>query len=384
VQHQATGKHILELKEAREETEKGKRGYGMKRRLVCYRVGALLMILSVFLLWASVSFVSAQATPAYPKVLRFASPSPGTMLYAVNSGLAKVASDHSPMTVVIVPTTGATAWYPMLTKQGSADIATDNFTVFWQMWTGKIAPDPVPQGFPAQAPFYQNRDIRVLIGGLITHLGMLTRKDSGLKEVHDLKGKKIAWGWSGFPPNVSITLANLFNGGLTLDDVRPVPMVEVVSAVKAVQEGRIDATSCAVGMGAIAEADTITGVRFLRASLDPERIKAGQRAMPGCYTTVAKGGVPGVPEDTPIWSSANGLLVTNKMSDDVAYKLVQTWWEHYADYAPVHPLLKTWTPDTFVNKNVTVPYHSGAVKFFKEKKVWTAEMEKIQNQLLSQ
>lgn len=348
------------------------------------RFGELFIIALILLLCVTPSLVSAQATPAYPKVLRYGSLSPGTMLYAVNSGLAKVASDNTPMTVIIVPTTGGSAWYPMLIKLGTVDLATDNYTVFWQMWSGKIAPEPVAKGFPPKGPYEMSKNIRMLMGGLITQLGMLVRKDSGLREVSDLRGKRIAWEWSAFPPNVSITLANLFNGGLTLDDVKTVPMVEVVSAVKAVQEGRIDSTCCAVGMGAIAEADSLVGVRFLRNSFDPERIKAGQRAMPGCRTVMLKCGVPGVPEDTPIWGSANGVLVSTSMPDQVAYKLVQTWWEHSNEYAPIHPLLKTWTPDTFVDKNLTVPYHNGAIQFFKEKGVWTPEMEKLQNQILSQ
>jgi len=354
----------------------------MKRGLKICCIGGLLIVASIGLLGFSGSFVSAQTTPAYPKILRFAALSPGTMLYAVNSGLAKVASDKGPMTVIIVPNTGTPAWYPMLSKLGTADLATDNFTVFWQMWNGKMAPDPIPKGLPTKPPYEMSKNVRILMAGLVTQVGMLVRKDSGMKDISDLRGKKVAWEWSGFPVNLTITMANLLNGGLTLDDIKPVPMVEVVSGVKAVQEGRIDATSCAVGMGAVAEADTLVGVRFLRNSLDPERIKAGQRAMPGCYPVGGRSGVPGVPEDVPIWGTVNGVLVSTNMADHVAFKLLETWWNHYNDYAPIHPLLKTWTPDTFVNKNITVPYHNGAIKFFKEKGVWTAEMEKIQNQLL--
>ena len=344
---------------------------------------ALVIVTSIFFLHMTTGLASAQKGLEYPKLLRFAAPSPGSMLYAVNSGLAKVASDHSPMTVLIVPTTGASAWYPMLSKLGSADLAVDNLTVFWQMWHGKAAPEPLPKGFPPRPPYEKSREVRILMAGLLTQVGMLTRKDSGLMEVSDLRGKKIAWGWSGFPPAVSITLANILNGGLTIDDVKGVPIVEVVSGVKAVQEGRIQATTAAVGMGAIAQADTLVGVRFLRNSLDPERIKMGQRAMPGCYTTVLKGGPPGVPEDTPIWSMNNGVLVSTRMPDHVAYKLLEAWWEYYKEYAPIHRLLATWTPDKFVNKNVTVPYHNGSVKFFKDKGVWSPEMEAVQNQLLT-
>jgi TRAP transporter TAXI family solute receptor len=345
---------------------------------------ASFIIALILLFGGTTRQVFAQTNPDYPKVLRFAALSPGTLLHATLSGLAKVASDNSPMTMAIIPTAGPSAWLPMLSKQGTADVALDIFPTLWQMWTGKIAPEPVPKGFPSK-PLYpgETKNIRIIVAGAQMSVGMLVRKDSEIKTYSDLPGKKIAWKWTAFPSNIAITLALLFNGGLTLDDVKTLPVTEVVAAVKAVQERRLDATACATGMGAIAEADALVGVRFLPNSLDPERVKAGQRAMPGCYTGIQRGGIPGVPEDMPLWFLPTAVLATTRMADHVAYKLVETWWDHHKEYAPIHPFLKRWTPDTFVSKHTTIPYHNGAIQFFKEKGVWSPEMEEIQNRLLS-
>ena len=357
----------------------------MKREkwLKFLRVGGLFIIVSLWLVSAPTSFVYSQTTPSYPKTLRFATFSPGTTLYATSSGFAKIASEKTPMTLIVIPTTGTFAILPMLSKLGTADLAITGMEQIWQIYTGKNAPEPVPKGFTSEPLFPgPTKNIRILVACAPINGGMLVRKDSGMRELGDLKGKTIAWGWSGFPNNIGITLANLFNGGLTLDDVKTMPVTEVVAAVRAVQEKRIDSTTCAVGMGAIAEADTLVGVRFLRGSMDPERIKAGQRATVGCYTIIVKAGPPGVPEDTPIWGLPLAILVSTNMADQVAYKLVETWWNHYGDYSPIHPLLKAWTPEAFVNKQITAPYHNGSIRFFKEKGVWSPEMERVQNQLL--
>lgn len=357
-----------------------RRGKPRKVSLIC----ATLIIACLFLMGFAAGPVSAQSGHKYPKVLRFASLSPGTLLYTLISGLCKVVSDNSPMTMVVVPTAGATTWLPMLAKQGTVDVSMENFAAMYIIWTGRSAPPPIPKGFPEKAPYPKTRNIRLLNAGALFKMGFLVRNDSGLKNVSDLKGKRIAWPWTAFPPNVSITLACLLNGGLTLDDVKTAPMTEVVAAVRAVQEGRIDATVCAVGMGAIAEADALVGVHFLNQSMDPKMIKEGQRAMPGCYTTVQRGGVPGVHKDTPLWSAPLGNIATTRMPNYVAYKIVETWWNHYKDYQSIHPVLRTWTPETFINPNFTLPYHDGAIQFYKEKGVWTPEMEKKQEQLLAE
>ena len=354
-----------------------KKGKGLK---ISHRGGLLILISICFLLF-SVSFVSAQTAPAYPKVLRVATLSPGSTLYAIGSGLSKIASEHSPITVMVVPNSTSSV-IPSMLEQGTADLAVDTSQVFWQMYTGKVAPDPVPKGFPQKPPFPGNKNLRFLMIGPANCVGMLVRKDSGLKEIADLRGK-IVPDWSANPALISLTLANLMNGGLTFDDVKMLPITEVVAGVKAVQEKRIDASTCAVGMGAIAEADTLVGVRFLRNSVDPERVKAGQRCTVGAYTVMVKAGTAaGVVEDTPIWGVPFGVLVTNRMADQVAYKLVETWWAYYREYGAVHPMLSQWTPEKFVSKNAVLPYHNGAVKFFKDKGVWTTDMEQVQNRFL--
>ena len=358
----------------------------MKREkwLGIFGVGGLLIFIAILFLTVSTTHVASQTTPTYPKVLRFASFSPGTTLYAASSGFAKVASDKTPMTLMVIGTTGVPAWLPMLSKMGTADLAITGLESLWQIYTGKNAPEPVPKGFPKEPLFpVPTKNVRVLIAGAPIAGGMLVRKDSGMTEMYELRGKKVAWEWTGFPNNVGITLANLFNGGLTLDDIKPVPVTEVVSAVKALQERRLDSNACAVGMGAIAEADALVGVRFLKNSMDPERVKAGQLATPGCYPIIVRKGPPGVAEDTPIWGLPLAILVSTRMPDHVAYKLIETWWAHYNDYAPIHPLLRAWTPETFLNKNVTAPYHTGSIQFFKDKGLWSPEMDRIQNQLLA-
>ena len=355
-----------------------------KERLLvlCGTIILALIVASVPVMVGCAAPAPPTPTPTLPERLTFAALSMGTAFYATASGLAKVMSDNSPMTVVVSPFTGPQAWVSTMNESGTPEIGIETLPIVWQMWTGKAAPEPLPEGFPPEAPYPRSSSLRILMTGTTLHVGMLVREDSGMTTIEDLRGKRIAWEWSGFPQGIPITLGNLLNGGLTLSDVKTAPMTEVVSAVRAVTENRIDSTMCAVGMGAVSEADALVGVRFLQNSMDPERIKAGQRAYPGAYSVLVAPGPAGVHEETAIWSAPIAIFASVHMSDDVAYALVETWWEHHQELWPIHPVLKGWAPELFVNKYATMPYHDGAVRFYKEKGIWDAEMEQIQEQLL--
>ena len=102
------------------------------------------------------------------------------------------------------------------------------------------------------------------------------------------------------------------------------------------------------------------------------------------WRVFTKAGQPGLAEDTPLWGVPFNIMVSKSMPDHVAYKLVETWWTNYKEYGPIHSVLREWTPETFTNPSLVVPYHTAAIQFYKEKGVWTPEMEKAQNQALKE
>jgi len=213
--------------------------------------------------------------------------------------------------------------------------------------------------------------------------GFLVRTDSPFKTAKDLKGKRVASGYLAQPSALISMVANLLNMGYTsLDEFVQVKVPGPVPGVKAVMEGRADATDAAVGMGVVSEADATVGVRFLPGSMDPQDIRKSTRVYPGGTFKVWKPGPAGIKTDTPLWTYATLGLTSTHLPDAVAYELLSTWWEHHQETWPLHPVCKGWSPEMFVIKNTTVPYHPGAIKFYKEKGVWDGAMDKIQERLL--
>ena len=216
--------------------------------------------------------------------------------------------------------------------------------------------------------------------------GMMVRKDSGIKTLKDLKGKKVAM-IPASPACKALHEGYLAFAGLTLDDVEVVPVSSWGAAWKSVIDGSADTAHCLVASSKAVElAASPHGIHWLPAP--PEDKEGWARLNEYCpYLrpySATKGA--GVSKENPaqIASYYYGLVSYPDLDEAVVYKLTKGIWNGYDIYSPMHPSLKLWTQkgaletDRFLS-----PYHPGAVKFFKEAGVWTPAHEKRQAELLA-
>jgi TRAP transporter TAXI family solute receptor len=358
-----------------------------KRRLLMLFGIAYLALMVVALLFMAPCVKPAPAQPqksALPARITFATHAVGTSHHGWVTALSKVASEHTPIMVVVSPTAGPPAWVPLMNSSGKPELGSAHTMDAWWAYTGKVSPTPVPGLMLGTKPFYQaSPNLRVLFAGPRMATGFLVRADSPIKTAKDLIGKRVASGYLAQPSALVSMVADVLNAGITtLDDFVQIKVPGPVPGVKAVVEGRADATNAAVGMGAVAEADATVGVRFLPGSMDPKDIKKATNVYPGGTYKVWKAGPAGIKVDTPLWTYVAFGMTSVYLPDAVAYELLTAWWKYYEETWPLHPACKGWRPEMFVIKDTTVPYHDGAIKFYKEKGVWDATMDKIQERLL--
>src|SRR3990170_1629104 len=83
-----------------------------------------------------------------PRSVNFGTHAVGSVFNAVGTGLAKVATDHGPIRLVVQPFSGPPAWIPSTNREGKPEIGIINVTEIWQAYTGKITPEPLPAGAP--------------------------------------------------------------------------------------------------------------------------------------------------------------------------------------------------------------------------------------------
>ncbi len=76
---------------------------------------------------------------------------------------------------------------------------------------------------------------------------------------------------------------------------------------------------------------------------------------------------PGYDKDNSITEVWNLIVTGDKMSDDDAYTIVKTLVEKKADIVAVHKEAESFSLDNQVQDRSPIPFHPGALKYFKEK-----------------
>ena len=339
------------------------------------RIGMMLSIV-VGLALALGTWAWAQQMP---RAVTIGSNPPGTVFYALAGGLAKVASEASPIQTNVQPYTGTSTFLPLL-NNGELDFGVVNAV---DMGMAYLGPQKLKVG--GKNDFQHSQNIRLVMRGAPLIIGLLVKKDSPLKSVYDVKGKRV----TGEYPAQQAVWFNVFgllaSGGVTWKDVNVVPVPAVNDGIDALVQGRADVTAGALNAAKIREADAAIGVRHLPIDCSPEADKRVRQAVPGYYTRIIKAGsAAAMVEDTCAVAYDIYLATYKAAPDHVVAAVLKAIWDNADKLPPIHPTFKEWTRDRAASADVTIPYHPGAISFYKEKGVWKPEMDQAQQRLLAQ
>jgi TRAP transporter TAXI family solute receptor len=293
-----------------------------------------------------------------PRTVAVASNLPGTGAHAMASGLAAVASRVTQISTKVQPYNGPNAWMPLL-ETGEVEFGFINILDANMAATGT---GNYKKAYPT---------LRVVSGGVFPFTGsLLVRDKSDIKRPSDLRGKRMAWDFGGHAITQTWQNAAMEVSGLKPSDVTQVRFSNLNDAIRAVPEGRVDATFAAIGIGINEEANATEPIRFL--SLPAGDASNKILAKYGA-SVVRQDQTTGIRGDTDVIGYALHVASSTKISDRTVSTLLKAWWDNLAELHTIHPQFKKWTKDVQAITNFTVPYHSGAVKFYKEAGVWSAK-----------
>ena len=326
----------------------------------------LVAMAAVFLLTVAPTLVAEArldcgAPPAgndLPRAAAIATNPAGTGAHALASGLAATASKALNISVKVQSYNGPNAWMPLM-ETGELEFGVLNILDSQMAATGT---GNYKKAYPM---------LRVVAGGVFPFTGsVMVRDKSDIKQLSDLKGKRMAWDYGGHAVTQTWLQAIMEVGGLKPADVSQLRVSTVNDAIRALVDGRVDATFSGIGTGTNEEANSQEPIRFLGI----QNVEAANKIL-GRYGGAAVKAIPaaGIRSDINVIGYALHIVGSSKVNERTVSAVTKAWWDNLAEMQAIHPLFKQWQKEHQAMTNFTIPYHPGAVKFYKEVGVWTAK-----------
>ena len=214
-------------------------------------------------------------------------------------------------------------------------------------------------GFPQ--PVKNLRGMAVLYSNVIQ---IVASKDSGIKSLADLKGKRMSVGAprSGTELNTRAVLAA---AGIDYKDLGKVEYLDFNQSVELIKNRQLDVTLQSVGLGNAALRDLANSVDIVVVPVSAaEAAKIPDKAY--AATTVPANTYKGQTADVPTVAVANVLVTTDKVSADTVYQMTKLMFENLDTLAAAHASAKEIKLETAL-KGMPIPLHPGAEKYYREK-----------------
>ncbi len=254
-------------------------------------------------------------------------------------------------------------------ESGNASVANAKLLGTKQIESAFVAADILDAAYHGQNQFKDGaiKNLRALGALYPETVQLITRADSGVNSVKDLKGKRVS---SGAPGSGQYQLLSdlLEVYGIKRDEVKE-DHSSFTQAVDKIKDGNLEATLITAGMPTAAVTDFAQAHALKIIPLAGPEIAALQKKQP-YYTnvTIAAGTYKGVaaPVQTlavmAVWATHDGV------PEKVAYEVTKALFENIAIMGQVHVQGKNITLATATAVGTT-PLHPGAAKYLREKGV---------------
>ena len=205
--------------------------------------------------------------------------------------------------------------------------------------------------------------LRGVAGIYANYIQIVASKDSGIKSLADLKGKRLSVGApkSGTELNAR---AILKAAGIEYKDLGKVEYLPFGESVELIKNRQLDATLQSAGLGVASIRDLANSVPITVVEIPASVVdKVGS---PYVKVMIPKGTYEGQAADVPTAAVKNYLITNAKMPDDVVYGMTKALFDSLPDLQAAHAAAKAIKLESALD-GMPVPVHPGAQKFYKEK-----------------
>ncbi|MDY0091845.1 MAG: TAXI family TRAP transporter solute-binding subunit [Candidatus Vecturithrix sp.] len=292
---------------------------------------------------------------AQKKFITLGSGSPGGVYYPLGGGMAVVIEKADIGVRCAAESTGASVENSRLVGAEETDMGMVMGSVAYKATKGE---DPFEKAYPLMTLFQMYPAPE--------HIVVL--KDSGIKSVNDMKGKKVS---IDVPGSGCATMAKaiLEEYGFDLEKDLTLANLSQSEMVQALKDGTIDVAffNFAYPASAIMDLGATRDIELV--PLEEEMVNKLLEKYPYYIKSVIPGGTySDISEDILCLGDSNVMVVHQDMDERLAYNLTKTIFENVTEgqYAlvNVHPIAQLFTPQNAINSPISL--HPGAMKYFSE------------------
>jgi len=306
------------------------------------------------LTFAAAAFLAAGAQA---QVLGFGSAPQGSIGYNMSSAIARTIAEAEGIQSRVQPYSGSSAVLPLV-NSGELDLAVCNVLEIQEAANG-------------EGPYAGRKQANLRVLGVIFPLysSVFVRKDSPIRTLAELKGKRLPYGFSAQVTLERIVDAIIATGGLTRKDVVPVLVPNVIRGVDDFAEGKADGGFFALGAAKVSEIDkSVGGIRYLPVSDDPAAVAAMQKIMAYAYVTTVNPSpaFAGLAGPTKLMAYDYLVVAGSHVKDEVAYRIAKAMYENKPKLVESLRAFNGFNPDN-MHKTMPASFHPGSEKYYQEK-----------------
>jgi hypothetical protein len=281
----------------------------------------------------------------------------GGVYYPMGGGLAAVLSKHVPGMSATAEVTGGSVDNLKLIGTGKPYVGFSMADVVKDATVGadKFKDKPI--------------ELRSLLVLYPNQMHVATVESTGIKTMKDLKGKRIS---TGSPGSATEVMAFRLLEAAGIDPNKDVKRerLSVAESVNAVKDRKIDAFFWVGGLPTAAVTDLANspGMKIVMVDTSAE-VPAMNKKYGNLYfqSVIPKQTYTGMTKDNDVAAVPNLLVVSSGMSDAEAYKIVKAVFDNQLELVRSHAEYRNVKLENQKASASPVPFHPGALKYFKEK-----------------
>jgi TRAP transporter TAXI family solute receptor len=248
-------------------------------------------------------------------------------------------------------------------------------------WLGNEAYFAAEGLFEYAAPDWGPQDLRVLLGRA-NSIGVAATKVSGIKTFADMKGKRYAYAKANTSVNAKIDPV-FAAAGISLKDMEVIEFPSYGATMKALIEGKADAATASPHTVTLKELEASpNGIAWIAMPKSDTAFWAKVQAALPLAAPFKEDIGAGISKDAPVELMGYRYPMITVYADakvEEVYAVTKAVGETYDLYKDASPIMSRWQLAESGAYPMDAPFHEGAIKYLKEKGVWSSEHQTWQD-----